>query len=156
MVSASRLFSASTKAVKATVLRTDANVVLITRSGETGRPELFRDVRDARSVSPSNTRLVTVSCTSRANNSALPPALRHGKRGANTNHRISGENEAVVPWPRVTGRPAHRDDRPATERFVAVGRVRAMRAAGADGVRASRPEPGAGAVTFSTSEGSWV
>jgi hypothetical protein len=87
MVSASRLFSASTKAVKATVLRTDANVVLITRSGETGRPELFRDVRDARSVSPLNSVCV---CTSRANNIThrVSGASMPGPRGLKSGHDL--------------------------------------------------------------------
>jgi hypothetical protein len=88
-----RVFSGLVHAVHAQPLRASALVALITRSGYAGRPELFRETRDARSVSLRGT---TIVCIARANNSALPPALRCGKRGANTNHRSVGENEAVA------------------------------------------------------------
>jgi hypothetical protein len=55
------------------------------------------------------------------------------RRHPNTTHRFVGENEAVVPWPRVTGRPAHRAARPLRLDGALVG---AMPTAGADGNRA--------------------
>jgi hypothetical protein len=88
-----RVFSGLVHAVEPQTGKSPANVALLTRSGKTGRPELFRDVRDSRDVPLCDVREL---CTSRANDHARPLAVRCGKLGANTIRRSVGENEAVA------------------------------------------------------------
>lgn len=93
---ASRTFSVLPHKASSYSVRTTPTPCCSNSQELSGRPASPRYDWDSRDGQLSNTLALTFQSTSRANNSALPPALRLGKRGANTNHRFTGENEAVA------------------------------------------------------------